>query len=203
MILCNSRPRRETPEGRRRGGLGLRKRDRLAVTMPRFHYAFACFVALASAAARACDSGAVALFGCDAAQSRKFIELCAPSPLDAKSGYLVYRFGSLNEDGEEKSVEFEYPADSTGSLKRFYGATYTHAGVYTQSVRFVSGNFGYTVFTRSRGAQTIAAGVEVRDRKSGKKSIVACNERPRFYIFELQGVVACDPETPVGTACIK
>ncbi len=164
---------------------------------------FACLVAAASAAAQACDSGSVALFSCDAAQSRKFIELCAPSPLDAKSGFLVYRFGSLNEDGEEKSVELEYPADTAGSLKRFYAATYTHAGVYTQSVRFVSGNFGYTVFTRSRGAQTIAAGVELRDRKSGKRSVIACNERPRFYIFELQSLVACDPETPVGTACIK
>ena len=150
MILCNSRLRGETPEGHRPGGLGLPKRDRLPVTMPRVRHALACFVALPAAAAHACDSGAVALFGCDAAQSRKFIELCAPAPLDTKSGYLVYRFGSLNEDGEQKSIELEYPVDPTGSLKRFYGATYTHAGVYTQSVRFVSGNFGYTVFTRSR-----------------------------------------------------
>jgi len=168
-----------------------------------FRHGLACFLALLVDAAEACDNGAVSLFGCDAAKSRKFIELCAPSPLDARSGYLVYRFGSLNEDGEEKSVELEYPTNPEGSLKRFYAATYTHAGVYTQSVRFVSGNFGYTIFTRSRGAQTIAAGVEVRDRKTGKTSVVACNERPRFYIFELQGLVACDPETPVGTACVK
>ena len=51
--------------------------------------------------------------------------------------------------------------------------------------------------------QTIDAGVEVRDRKSGKTSIVSCSERPRFYIFELKGLVGCDPETPVGTACVK
>ena len=89
------------------------------------------------------------------------------------------------------------------SLKRFYAATYTHNGVYTQSVRFVSGNFGYTVFTRAKGMQTIAAGVEVRDGKSGKTSIVSCSERPRFYIDELKGLVACDAETPVGTACIR
>jgi len=165
----------------------------------------ACFGALSvlSSAALACDSGAVALFGCDAAKSRKFIELCAPAPLDAKSGYLRYRLGSLDKDGVETAVELEYPAETAGSLKRFYGATYTHGGVYTQSVRFVSGNFGYTVFTRARGMETIAAGVEVRDRKSGKTSVISCNERPRFYIFELQGLVPCDPETPVGTACIK
>ena len=162
-----------------------------------------CLLALLPAAAQACGSGTVALFGCEAAQGRKFIELCAPVPLDAASGYLVYRFGSLTKDGDEKAVELEYPAETAGSLKRFHAATYTHNGVYTQSVRFVSGNFGYTVFTRSRGAQTVAAGVEVRDRKSGKTSVVPCSERPRFYIFELKGLVACDAETPVGTACVK
>ena len=160
-------------------------------------------LAMVSLGAQACDSDAVALFGCDAANSRKFIELCAPSPLDARSGHLLYRFGSLDKDGVEKAVELEYPAERKGSLKRFYAATYTHNGVYTQSVRFVSGNYGYTVFTRARGLQTIDAGVEVRDRDSGKTSIVSCSERPRFYIYELKGLVACDPETPVGTACVK
>jgi len=169
----------------------------------RFVRPAAIALALLSTAAQACDSGAVALFSCDAAKSRKFIELCAPSPLDAKSGYLVYRFGSLDKDGAEKAVELVYPAETAGSLKRFYAATYTHKGVYTQSVRFVSGNFGYTVYTRSRGMQTVDAGVEVRDRTSGKTAIVSCSERPRFYIFDLKGLVACDPETPVGTACVK
>jgi len=100
-------------------------------------------------------------------------------------------------------VELEYPADTTNSLKRFYAATYTHGGVYTQSVRFVTGNFGYTVFTRASGRQTLEAGVEVRDRKSGKTSVISCSERPRFYIYDLKGLVSSDPETPIGTACVK
>ena len=160
-------------------------------------------LALVATAAQACDSGSVALFGCDAAKGRKFIELCAPSPLDAQSGYLLYRFGSLDKDGVEKAVELEYPAERGGSLKRFHAATYTHRGIYTQSVRFVSGNFSYIVFTRARGSKELDAGVEVRDRKTGRTSIVSCSERPRFYIFELKGLVDCDAETPVGTACIK
>ena len=160
-------------------------------------------LALTSAAAQACDSNTPALFSCDAAKSRKFIELCASSPLDAQTGSLLYRFGSLDKDGMEKAVELEYPSEPAGSLRRFYAATYTHAGVYTQSVRFVSGAFDYTVFTRARGMQELDAGVAVRDRKNGKTSIVQCSERPRFYIFELKGLVPCDPETPVGTACVK
>lgn len=153
--------------------------------------------------ALACDDGAVALFACEAANGRKFIELCAPSPLDAASGFLTYRFGRLDKDGSEKAVELVYPAKREGSLKKFHGATYTSRGIYTQSIRFVSGDFGYTVFTRARGNQDLDAGVEVRDRKTGKAAIVYCSERPRFYIFELKGLVACDPETPAGTACIK
>jgi hypothetical protein len=154
-------------------------------------------------AAGGCDSGSFPLFGCDAAKSRKFIELCAPSPLDEKTGYLRYRFGSQDDNGTETKLELEFPATNEGSLKRFYGATYTHGGVYTQSVRFVLGNYGYTVYTRSRGMQTTDAGVEVKDRKSGKTTVVSCSERPRFYIHELKGLIACDPETPVGRACIK
>ncbi len=156
-----------------------------------------------SFAAKACESGSFPLFGCDAAKSCKFIELCAPSPIDARSGYIVYRFGSNDAEGAEKAVELQYPAERAGSLKRFYAATYTYRGVYTQSVRFVSGNFSYTVFTRARGMQELDAGVEVRDGKNGKTSIVSCSERPRFYIFELKGLVPCDSETPVGTACIQ
>src|SRR5437762_5632967 len=97
---------------------------------------------LSSAASAGCESGSFPLFGCDAAKSRKFIELCAPSALDAKSGYLRYRFGSLDEDGNEKALELEYPAAGTYTLKGFYGATYSQGGLYTQSVRFVSGTFG-------------------------------------------------------------
>ena len=130
-------------------------------------------LAALSATTQACDRGSIALFSCDAAKSRKFIELCAPSPLDRESGYLTYRFGSLDNEGSENGVDLEYPVERRSSLKRFYAATYTHAGVYTQSVRFVSNNFGYTVFTSARGMQVLDAGVEVRNRTTGKTSIVS------------------------------
>jgi hypothetical protein len=181
-----------------------RLRDNGAMIARVARYGCAAFLAgLSSAASANCESGSFPLFGCDAAKSRKFIELCAPSPLDAKSGFLRYRFGSLDQAGNERALEFEFPAAGTYTLRGFYAATYTHDGVYKQSVRFVAGNFGYTVFTRARGSQVLDAGVEVRDRRNGKTSTVLCSEMPRFYIFELKGLVACDPETPLGTACVK
>ena len=147
----------------------------------------------------ACEPDVFPIFGCEASHGRKFIELCGPSPIDA-SGFLVYRFGSIKEDTDV--VELSYPAERTGSLARFFAATYVDHGVYTQSVRFVSGNFSYTVFTHAKGAQELGAGVEVRDRRTGKRSVVSCSERPRFYVFDLKGLVPCDPETPIGKACI-
>jgi len=106
-----------------------------------------------SSAALACEDGTFSIFGCDASHGRKFIELCGPSPLDAASGFLVYRFGSTKD--EKDVVELSYPAERPGSLDRFYAATYTHHGVYTQSVRFVSGHFSYTVFTKAKGMEEL------------------------------------------------
>jgi hypothetical protein len=171
--------------------------------MRRLHCLAALLGAALAPGALACDSDTPALFACEAAQSRKFIELCASSQLDAKTGSLQYRFGSLTKDGQEKAVELEFPASLDGSLKRFVAATYTHAGVYTQSVGFVSGNFRYTVFTKARGTEVLDAGVAVRDTKSGKTTTISCSENPRFYIYDLKGLVACDPDTPVGTACVR
>ena len=42
--------------------------------------------AIVSGHAMACEADTFPLFGCDAAAGRKFIELCAPSPLDAATG---------------------------------------------------------------------------------------------------------------------
>jgi hypothetical protein len=83
-----------------------RLRDNDAMIARAARYGCAGFLAgLWSAASANCESGSFPLFGCDAAKSRKFIELCAPSPLDAKSGFLRYRFGSLDTDGNEQVVK--------------------------------------------------------------------------------------------------
>ena len=152
--------------------------------------------------AHGCDEDSSPLFSCQAADGRKFIELCSSSP-PSPDGFLQYRFGSLDKEGNEKKVELIYPESRTGSLKQFYGATYTHKGSYTQSVRFSSGQYRYTVFTQTRGTRDEGSGVMVRNVDTGKQTVVSCSERPRFYIFDLTGIVQCDPDTPVGKACVK
>lgn len=157
---------------------------------------------LVASAALACDEDSTPIFSCEASNGRKFIELCASSPV-SRSGFLEYRFGTLDSEGHERAAELVFPSQRAGSLSKFVGATYTHQGVYTQSVRFDTGLHTYTVFTRARGRRDEGAGVEVKARASGKVATVYCSERPRFYIFELQGFVACDPDSPVGRACIQ
>jgi hypothetical protein len=151
----------------------------------------------------ACDSGAASIFACEAANGRKFIELCAVLPSAGDDGYLEYRFGSQDANGDISKVELTFPADRRGSYKRFFGSLYTDKGVYTQSVRFTSGDFSYRVFTEARGNRELGAGVDVRNLRTGKTTTVACSERPRFYIYDLKALLACDPDTPVGRACIK
>jgi hypothetical protein len=185
-------------------------------------------LAMLPAVAQACrggDSGETAIFRCEASHGKKYVELCLndgsgadDSSAPDKRNYLVYRFGSLDDHQDARDVELEFPARSPDSFKKFFGAIYDSGKWHTQSVRFVSGNFDYIVFTHSRGATDAEAadessaaredgveedGVEIHDRTTGKRAYVRCSERPRFYIHELKELLACDKETPVGTACIR
>lgn len=164
---------------------------------------------LHSGVAQACEAGAQPIFSCEADDGRKFIELCASAEPGGPPAELQYRFGSQTPEGRDDAVELVFPEKPAGSLGRFFGAVYTRGDVYTQSVRFKSAGFSYTVFTESwpdadsaEGAAG-SAGVTVRNLRTGKSRTVDCSERPRFYISELQGVLACDPATPVGRACIQ
>ncbi len=152
--------------------------------------------------ANACGGDSTAIFSCQASGARKFIELCVSSPV-TPDGSLQYRFGTLDPNGSEKSVELVYPADRGDSLRHFVGATFTNRGIYTQSIRFNTATDSYTVFTRARGNRDEGAGVEVRNRSTGRITTVYCSERPRFYILELKGMVACDNRSPIGKACIR
>jgi hypothetical protein len=157
----------------------------------------------AASTAVACDADATAIFACEAADGRKFIELCAVPPSAGEGGYLEYRFGAQGRGGERTKSELTFPPDRNGSHARFFGAVYTHNSIYTQSVRFTSGDFGYRVFTQARGNRDLGAGVEVRNQRTGKTTTISCSERTRFYIFELEALVACDPDTPAGRKCIE
>lgn len=166
--------------------------------------------------AQACmKEGELPVFFCEAMQGKKYIELCSKD-LDQQAGYLVYRFGALNEHQAEGTVELEYPRQTANSLKRFFGAAYQDK----HTIRFVSGGHDYIVFSRHRSAAELASkenipvdderyvddtyeyGVEVQDRKTRNVSTILCSEVPAFYAHSLKDFIACDPETPVGKACI-
>ena len=78
-------------------------------------WAGSVLIVLLAASAQACEEDSVALFSCEASNGRKLIQLCAPSPIDAESGFLTYRFSSLGPDGEVTTEELVYPAKREGS----------------------------------------------------------------------------------------
>src|ERR1700733_3900670 len=84
--------------------------------------AVALCISAACAPALGCDADAAALFSCEAAGGRKYIELCVSSSLTGADSYLEYRFGSPARDGSPESVELVFPPARNGSLKRFVGA---------------------------------------------------------------------------------
>jgi hypothetical protein len=177
-----------------------------------FRALFLLSLALPFAAQACMKEGEMIVFYCEAMQGKKFIELCS-TDLDQDTGYLVYRFGDLDEHQSEGAVELEYPSKTEGSLKLFFGAEYQ--GQHT--VRFVSGGYDYIVFSRPdlklaakepmegevrEEGGSYESGIEVRDRKTKKVSTIYCSEAPASYTHRLKGYIACDKETPVGEACI-
>lgn len=56
---------------------------------------------LTTSVALACESGSVPLFGCEASEGRKFIELCSSSP-PSQDGYLEYRYAPMYRSIAEK-----------------------------------------------------------------------------------------------------
>lgn len=163
----------------------------------------ALLLLLGTGLSAACEVDEAPVFRCEAAGGAKFIELCASMPVGSASGHLQYRFGSQGGPGAARRPELVFPGQLAGSLGRFYGSTYTVAGVYTQSIRFQTAQASYAVFTESRAGATIAAGVRVKRLGTGATTTVSCSERPRFYLHGLERVLACDPDTPVGRACIR
>ena len=126
-------------------------------------------------AAQACEEDLVPLFACEAANGRKFVELCASSPLDAESGSLVHRFGALGADGTRSSVEPEYPKERAGSLQLLRG--YLHASRYLHPIGALRPGPTAIRFSPAQRVCTIGC-IEVRDRRTGKSTVIACSERP-------------------------
>lgn len=88
--------------------------------------------ALMASTAMACDDDATPIFSCEASNGRKFIELCASSPL-SHGGFLEYRFGSLDREGRERAAELVFPSQRAVPWRGF-GEQLIPAGGSTRSL---------------------------------------------------------------------
>ena len=149
--------------------------------------------ALASTPAGAADSCLDPLFTCETNRGGKYAQICAT---EVKVGEvwkdIYYKFGA-----EGVEPELVYPARPVPGKRLFFFSHIVVASDYRVSVRFVSGGYTYRIYSNS-GQGT--AGVQVSDKKGDVISNARCIERPHMFPSYLQRALACDEETPYGTA---
>lgn len=95
-----------------------------------------------------CAATETTVFSCRLRSSDKYISLCGSRPLRASDARLVYRFGVLGR------VEFAYPSQTAGSLKKFRTAHYFRAQVDRRNVTFTNSNLNYEIFTDFEGERS-------------------------------------------------
>ena len=107
-----------------------------------------------------CERGEQVLFSCLIDRKpAKILSLCGSMDLDAKRGYLQYRFGTTTK------IELEYPPSPKNSQNAFrYGFSLNEAQIRQASIVAVSfnrGDYRYEVFESIFSADAATNGVRV------------------------------------------
>jgi hypothetical protein len=134
-----------------------------------------------------------ALFTCETNRAGKYAQICAT---EVKVGEvwkdIYYRFGA-----EGVQPELVYPANPVPAKRVFFFSHTVVGSDYRVSVRLVSGDYTYRIYSNS-GQGT--AGVLVSDSRGNVVSNAKCIERPYMFPSYLQRALACDEETQYGAA---
>src|SRR4030095_836642 len=129
-----------------------------------------------------------ALFTCETNRAGKYAQICAT---EVKVGEVwkdvYYRFGA-----EGVPPEMVYPAKPVPAKRVFFFSHTVVGSDYRVSVRFVSGDYTYRIYSNS-GQGT--AGVLVSDSRGNVVSNAKCIERPHMFPSYLQRALACDEAT--------
>jgi hypothetical protein len=122
----------------------------------------------AQAAGSLCDSAEQTFFSCPIKNSSKIVSVCGKGS-GSSEGYLQYRFGLPGK------IEFEYPANRSGSTKLFGWDSRAHADVADDWLWFKNGGFVYSIFVvedhdTPNGVPEFRAGVLVEKKGSDNAS---------------------------------
>jgi len=135
-------------------------------------------------------------FTCTVTGSAKVISLSGSKPLDARRGYLQYRFGKPG------AVELQFPRDRANTQRVFRYAHYFRAQVDRTEVTFDNEGYRYVIFDYYEGYIKPAVRESgVRDRRhgaTGKETEFRCDGNPTSKLGSLESIVPRDNDNPLN-----
>ena len=137
-----------------------------------------------------------AFFSCAVTGSAKFISLCGSKSLDARRGYLQYRFGKPG------AVELQFPRARANTQRVFRYAHYLRARVDRTEVTFDNEGYRYVIFDYYEGdiKPTVRdSGVRVRRHgANAKETEITCDSKPTSKLGTLESIVPRDNDNPMN-----
>jgi len=131
-----------------------------------------------------CNADEKIIFNCQI--KKKTLSVCASQDLTQQSGYLQYRFGSVD------NVEMQLPKNTSNSQSVFKFSHYTRPLITYLSLSVKSGQYNYKIYSdynSEKGKGRAAHGIVVT-LPSGKESNLACTASVIDNLTELEGIVA-------------
>lgn len=143
-----------------------------------------------------CRAAEQTIFSCSVTGSPKFFSLCGSRSLDARRGYLQYRFGKPG------AVELQFPRDRANAQRVFRYAHYFRAQVDRTEVTFDNEGYRYVVFDYYEGDIKPAvreSGVRVRRHgATTKETELTCDGKPTSKLGSLESIVPRDNDNPLN-----
>jgi hypothetical protein len=145
-----------------------------------------------------CRADEQVLFSCKVADGSKFASVCGSKRLDAKLGYVQYRFGKVG------ALELEFPQGIEGTQREFRYAHYFRARVDRTELSFERGGYRYSLYDYYEGdvkPVVEEAGVRVTPPGGEQKAVeLRCRGRVVSRLGVLSSVVPIDEDSEVGLA---
>jgi hypothetical protein len=135
-------------------------------------------------------------FTCIVTGSAKVISLCGSKSLDARRGYLQYRFGKPG------AVELQYPRDRANTQRVFRYAHYIRAQVDRAEITFDNEGYSYVIFDYYEGdikPSVRESGVRIRRHgPNTKETELTCDGKPTSKLGSLESIVPRDNDNPLN-----
>ena len=143
-----------------------------------------------------CRADEQVFFTCQITPSSKLISLCGSKSLDARRGYLQYRFGKPG------TVELQFPRERANTQRVFRYAHYFRAQVDRTEVTFDHEGYRYVVFDNYEGDIKPAvreSGIRVRRHgATTKETELTCDGKPTSKLGSLESIVPRDNDNPMN-----